>query len=97
MLNKSYSYLIPLLNQYCRIDGDYYVMLDNVYTRHFGGDVGNIVIISYFSTEDTAFIGYIEGLKSNEYCQDYIEGDETIAMVFKFPDEFIHEYNCYKN
>lgn len=96
MLNKSYSYLIPLLNEYCKIDGDYYVMLDNVYTNHFDGDVGDIIIISYYSNDDQGFLTYIQELKANEYCQDYIEDDDTIAVVFKFPDEYLYEYNCYK-
>jgi len=96
MLNKSYSYLIPLLNEYCKIDGDYYVMLDNVYTHHFGGDVGNIIIISYLSNDNEGFLAYIQELKANEYCQDYIEEDDTASIVFKFPDEYLHEYNCYQ-
>lgn len=96
MLNKSYSYLIPLLNEYCKIDGDYYVMLENVYTRHFEGDVGNIIIISYLSNEDSGFLAYIQQLKQSEYCQDYIQDDDTINIVFKFPDEYLHEYYCYQ-
>jgi len=96
MLNKSYSYLIPLLNEYCKIDGDYYVMLDNVYTHHFGGDVGNIIIISYFSNDDPEFLEYVQKLKTHEYCQDYTEGEDTIAIVFKFPDEYLYEYDCYQ-
>jgi len=97
MLNKSYSYLIPLLNEFCRIDGDYYVMLDNVYTKHHQGESGNIIIISYWYNNDEGFLSYIEELKANELCQDYIKGDETIAIVFKFPDCFLHEYQCYKD
>lgn len=97
MLNKSYSYLVPLLNQYCKIDRDYYVMLDNVYTNHYQGDVGDIIILSYLTTDDTGFVQYTEELKSNELCQDYIDLDETVAIVFKFPDEFLYEYHCYKS
>ena len=97
MLNKSYSYLIPLLNEFCRVDGDYYVMLDNVYTSHHSGDVGDIIIISYYSNDDSGFNSYVEELKSNELCQDFIEGEETITVVFKFPDKYLHEYHCYKN
>ena len=97
MLNKSYSYLVPLLNEYCKIDGDYYVMLDNVYTSHHSGDVGDIIIISYYSTEDSGFTSYVEELKANELCQDFIEGEETVALVFKFPDQYLNEYNLYKN
>jgi hypothetical protein len=95
MLNKSYCYLIPLLNEFCKIDGDYYVMVNNVYTRHYSGDVGNIIIITYWSTSDDGFESYIHELKANELCMDYIEGDEVISLVFKFPDKYLHEYECY--
>lgn len=96
MLNKSYSYLIPLLNEYCKIDGDYYVMLENVYTRHQDGDVGDIIILSYCNADNDDFKRYIEELKSNVLCQDFIETDDVISIVFKFPDEFIDEYEYYK-
>lgn len=96
MLNKSYSYLIPLLNEYCKIDGDYYVMLDNVYTIHQDGNVGDIIILSYYNADDDGFKHYIEELKSNILCQDFIEDDDDISIIFKFPDKFLPEYNCYK-
>ena len=96
MLNKSYSYLIPLLDKYCKIDGDYYIMLENVYTRHQDGDVGDIIILSYCNADNDDFKKYIEELKSNELCQDFIETDDDISVILKFPDEFIDEYNFYK-
>ena len=96
MLNKSYSYLIPLLDKYCKIDGDYYIMLENVYTRHQDGDVGNIIILSYCNADNDDFTKYIEELKANELCQDFIENDDDISVILKFPDEFIDEYNFYK-
>ena len=96
MLNKSYSYLIPLLDKYCKIDGDYYIMLENVYTRHQDGDVGNIIILSYCNADNDDFKKYIEELKANELCQDFIENDDDISVILKFPDEFIDEYNFYK-
>ena len=96
MLNKSYSYLIPLLNKYCKIDGDYYIMLENVYTRHQDGDVGDIIILSYCNADNDDFKKYIEELKANELCQDFIENDDDISVILKFPDEFIDEYNFFK-
>ena len=96
MLNKSYSYLIPLLDKYCKIDGDYYIMLENVYTRHQEGDVGDIIILSYCNADNDDFKKYIEELKANELCQDFIENDDDISVILKFPDEFIDEYNFYK-
>lgn len=97
MLNKSYSYLIPLLNEYCKIDGDYYVMLDNVHTRISDNEVDNIIIITYFSNDDEGFLHYTQELKANVLCQDYIEDEDTISFIFKFPDKYMHEYLCYRS
>lgn len=95
MLNKCYSYLLPLFNEICKIDPDYYIMLDNVYTRY--NDELNKFTLSYKNNENEGFIKYIKNLHDNELFIESFEKDELIYIVFDFPEDYLHEYNCYIN
>lgn len=95
ILNKSYSYLVPLLNEYCRIDGDYFLLLDNVYTG-LENNYENIIAICYLNVDNDPFQQYIADLQLNKLFKFCIDNEDYITLVFSFPEEFMFEYNCYK-
>lgn len=95
MLNKCYSYLLPLFNEECTIDGDYFIMLNNVYTRY--NDELGYFVICYENDDNAEFLKYIQTLHENYLFVESFNDDELIYMVFNFPEEYAHEYDCYLN
>lgn len=98
-MNKGYSYLVPLLNEYCEIDGTYFKILDNVYTniKDYEGD--NIAI-SYEILDELKdkeeFEQYKDYLQNNYLFKNNLILDNKIIFIFAFPEEFIKEYYLYK-
>lgn len=97
MLNKSYSYLIPLVNEFCNIDSDYMLLLNNVYVRHLDYPDEAMIIISYEFIDNDPFLDYIESFRPNELFKEMYINDEFISIILYFPIEFIREYNLYKD
>lgn len=95
MLNKSYSYLIPLVNEYCKIDSDFMLLLDNVYTKHLDYPDENMIIISYEFIDNDLFLTYIETFRSNELFKEMYIDEENISIILYFPLAFIPEYFLY--
>ena len=98
MLNKSYSYLIPLLNEYCKIDADFYIVLENVYTNKETFDIEHPIIIKYANSDFPEFNKYIESFKNSELFSEiyYDEDNEYVSVILSFPEEFLPEYFLYK-
>jgi hypothetical protein len=98
-VNKGYSYLLPLLNEFCEIDGIYFKILDDVYTNIEGYD-GNNIAISYELSDELKekeqFDQYKEYLQNNYLFKDSLTYDNKILFIFAFPEEFSKEYNLYK-
>jgi len=93
VMNKSYSYLLPLFNEECPIDGDYYVILNNVYTRY--NDKDGYFVLCYHNSDNDLFNTYVAKLHENKlFVESYID-DGLIYLVFNFPENYKHEYNCY--
>ena len=96
MLNKSYSYLIPLVNEFCPIDSDFVLLLDNVYVRHLDYLDEDMITISYQFIDNDPFLAYIEAFRPNELFKEMYIDEDNISITLYFPIEFISEYHLYK-
>ncbi len=93
-INKSYSYLIPLLNEDIKIDGNFYILLKNVFCRYNGKE--GYIVICYEDGKTESFNEYIVRLHSDDlFVESFDEDDGLIYLVFRFPDTFMYEYKCY--
>jgi len=97
MLNKSYSYLIPLLNEHCKIDSDFLLLLDNVYIRHPDYPDENLIIIAYEFIDNDLFLDYVESFRKNELFKEMYIDEINISIILYFPIEYIYEFECYLN
>ena len=95
MLNKSYSYLIPLLNEFCTInpDGEFFLLLRNVYTKYKSYE--NIICLEYDNYDNEDFKNYIKTLQTNDLFK-FLISTENIVVILDFPEKFMYEYKCYK-
>lgn len=96
MLNKSYSYLVPLLNEHCKIDSDYVILIKDTYAWHYDYPDEDMFVVSYEKSETPLFTDYVQNFTSNELFKEFSETDDDINLVFYFPNEFKREYNLYK-
>lgn len=94
-MNKSYSYLVPLFNTKCKLDKDYLILLDNVYTIY--NDESGYIVIAYLKYDSAEYNEYLQKLHTNELFIESFDDDTTYYMVFKFPDEFKIEYDLFSN
>jgi hypothetical protein len=93
MLNKSYGYLLPLFNEECKLDNDYFIMIHNIYTRY--NDKLGYFVICYDDSDNELFIQYIKKLHDNELFVESYKEDNQIYLIFDFPKAYEYEYNCY--
>lgn len=93
-VNKSKTYLLPLLNQYVSID--YTELIDNTYIYIHG--FHECFGVMYKKDGDNAkFIRYCQDLMDNSLFQSVIELDYYILFIFQFPDLYIPEYYNFIN
>ncbi len=97
MLNKSYSYLVPLVNEYCNIDKDYFLLLDNTYVKHIDYPDEKLFTVSYNFIDNDMFLEYIDGFRANELHKETYIDSENVSVTLYFPYEYTNEYNMYIN
>lgn len=91
-VNKSKSYLLPLLNEYIKIE--YLHLLENTYIN-----INNYVEcigLLYRKNEESRFDDYCELIKENSLFKIYSETKDYHLFVFEFPDQFLTEYKYFK-
>lgn len=93
ILNKSYSYLIPLLNQHIKISKEWFILLKNVYTRF--RDESKVIVLVYEKYESEDFENYLNKLKQSNLFKYSLEEEEMIILIFNFPEEYLEEYEYY--
>ena len=96
MLNKSYGYLVPLLNEHCKIDSDFIILMENTFVYHPEYDEADLFTMMYEKSDVDTFVKYIESLQSNYLFKDILNTNEFVFLTFKFPEEYIIEYNLFK-
>ena len=93
ILNKSYSYLIPLLNEHIEIKKEWFILLKNVYTRFRGEQ--KVIVLVYEDYESEDFTNYISSLKQSNLFRYSLDENEEIILIFSFPEEYLPEYEYY--
>lgn len=98
MLNKSYSYLVPLLSEHCKIDSDFVILINNTFVYHYDYPDEETFTLCYEYSDTESFHQYLELIKENELFKEIIESDEgKVFITVYFPLEFIKEYRLYKS
>lgn len=95
MLNKSYSYLVPLLSEFCPVDKDYIILLDNVYALHVDYPDETMITISYEFIDNDMFMQYLELFRKNELFKEMYVDKENISITFYFPKDYLQEHLLY--
>lgn len=95
--NKSKTYLLPLLSELVDFDIKFYKHLINTYIAEDTGKYEDCLIIEHeFSFKVPEFTKYEQQLIDSELFVDSIDVGDKVLYVFKFPEEYMHEYNCFK-
>lgn len=95
--NKSKTYLLPLLSELIKFDPKFMGSLENTFMYEDTGKYKNhLMILNDFSFKHPEFSKYEEALTDNELFVDYVDIGNKVLYIYKFPEEYIHEYNCLK-
>jgi len=96
--NKSKTYLLPLLAEVIDIDVRFFNHLQNTFIFDVEGKYKDCMLILHdFSFKNPEFTAYEHKLTNNPYFVDLIDIDNKVLYVFKFPEEYMDEYNHFKN
>lgn len=93
--NKSKTYLLPLLSEMVDLDKKFWKFIKNTYIN-IDGYENCIALLHDFSFKNPEFTAYEHKLIKNELFVELIDIDDTVLYIFKFPEVYLHEYNCFK-
>lgn len=95
--NKSKTYLLPLLSELLDLDRKFFDNLVNTYIFDDEGHYKDCLFILHdFSFKNPEFTLYENRLTNSEYFVDLYDIGKQVLYVFRFPDEYMHEYNKFK-
>lgn len=95
--NKSKTYLLPLLAEVVNIDTRFFNNLVDTYIYDPNGHYENCMFILHdFSFKNPEFTAYEHELTKNPYFVDLVDIDNQVLYIFKFPEEYMNEYNAFK-
>lgn len=98
VLNKSKTYLLPLLSEFIEFDPKFMDFLDNTYMYvDVEGLDNHFFVLHSFDFRTPAFSAYESKLEDNELFVDFVDIGDKVLYTFKFPEEYLHEYNCLIN
>jgi hypothetical protein len=96
--NKSKTYLLPLLSEFIEFDFKFMNCLDNTYMyADVEGYENHFFIEHSFDFGSPEFVAYESKLENNELFVEYIDIGDKVLYIFKFPEDYLHEYNCLIN
>ena len=96
--NKSKTYLLPLISELIDFDLKFFKYLKNTYIYDSNNEYENCIFIEHeFNFKNPEFTAYEHKFIKNEYFVDLIDADKNVIYVFKFPEEYMYEYNNYIN
>lgn len=93
--NKSKTYLLPLLSEMVDLNEKYFKFIQNTYTI-IEGHENCLAVLHDFSFRNPDFTAYEHKLIKNELFVELIDIDDKVLYIFKFPEVYMHEYNCFK-
>lgn len=96
--NASKTYLLPLISEVIGIETKFIDYLDNTYMFDEENAFNECLFIKHeFSFKNPEFTAYEHRLIDNQYFVKLIDIGSDVIYVFKFPDEYLHEYYCLQN
>lgn len=94
LYNKSKTYLLPLIAPIIGIKQPFFNFIENTYMFDSGDEYNEcFYIIQDFSFRNPEFTKYEHELINNYLFQKLIDlEDNKVLYIFKFPEEYLHEY-----
>lgn len=96
--NKSKTYLLPLISEIIDFDIKFFKYLRTTYIFDKDNKYENCIFIMHdFNFKNPEFTAYEHKFIKNELFIDLVDINDQVVYIFKFPEEYMHEYNCYIN
>lgn len=95
MVNKSKTYLLPLLNEYVPIENLH--LLINTYIYFNKETPKNTIGLLYGIDDSAEFFMMVSNYEANDLLIDYTMLDKEILFLFSFPDDFLSDYEHFSN
>jgi hypothetical protein len=98
LYNKSKTYLLPLISEVLDLNIKFLPYLINTYLFDENNEYENCIFILHeFNFKNPEFTKYEHKLINNELFVKHIDIDDKVVYIFKFPEEYLNEYNCLLN
>jgi hypothetical protein len=96
LYNKSKTYLLPLIAPLIGIEQKFFEYVDNTYMFDENNEFQECFYITHdFFFKNPEFTKYEHKLVDNQFFQKLIDiSTNKVLYVFKFPEEYLHEYYC---
>tara|TARA_R110000772_G_scaffold54130_1_gene123523 strand:- start:45080 stop:45640 length:561 start_codon:yes stop_codon:yes gene_type:complete len=95
--NKSKTYLLPLLAELVNFDRKFFRYLVNTYIFDGEGQYKDCIFMLHdFSFKNPEFTAYEHKFIESELFVDLIDIGNQVLYIFKFPEEYLHEYKMFK-
>lgn len=96
--NKSKTYLLPLLSELVDFNFKFIKHITTTYIFDDNNEYENCIFLKHdFNFKNPEFTAYEHKLTNNEYFVDLVDIDDKVIYIFKFPEEYLEEYNNYIN
>lgn len=97
MVNKSKTYLLPLLSEVVSFNFKFFENLDNVYLSDDLGKYKDCIHLLYdFSSSTEDFTKYEQEIIDSSLFVEMIDVGNKVLYIFKFPKKYMVEYDLYK-
>lgn len=93
--NRSKTYMLPLLSEFVNFDMKFMKYLLNTFIN-IEEEENSLAILHEFTFKDPEFTSYEHRLLENKLFSKYIDIDDKVLYIFKFPEEYLNEYNLFK-
>ena len=96
--NKSRTFLLPLLSELVGFEKRFHKNIVNTYIEFSCGNYDNCIgILQDFSFKNPDYTSYEHRFIKNSLFRELKDiEDNQVLYIFDFPEEYLHEYNCYK-
>lgn len=96
--SKSKTYLLPLLSEVLDLNIKFLPYLINTYMFDENNEHKDCIFILHeFNFKNPEFTKYEHNLLNNPLFVKHIDVGNKVVYVFKFPEEYLNEYNCLLN
>lgn len=94
LYNKSKTYLLPLLSEVLDLNIKFLPYLINTYMFEEDSELKDCIFILHdFNFKNPEFTHYEHKLTNNPLFVKHLDIDNKVVYVFKFPEEYLPEYN----